>query len=302
MGSNQSKSFIMLYSQPDSSRQGIAQLIFLVLVASVLLTSTVTAQPAPVVTFQDIAVRDRLVADQETLLNMYRCVFQADTDAVPGGCNGTSPARGATVPGSFEGSPTMADLKTRDHLIAAQETLLNTYRCQFSVDTRLVPGGCTAQPLNPSTPAITLAPTPTSVVEPTPISGLSAADIAAAEHAMLVLVNDLRASVGADMLLHLPSLGAVARAWSQTMSQTGDFEHNPDYLAQYPGGWRAAGENISYSRGYEFSEAVQVAFNGLVDSPGHYQNMVDPDFTHLGVGIAVGENGSFYLTQNFAAY
>lgn len=30
----------------------------------------------------------------------------------------------------------------RDDLIAAQEKLLNTYRCMFNIDTQLVPGGC----------------------------------------------------------------------------------------------------------------------------------------------------------------
>ena len=37
-------------------------------------------------TQQDLAVRDRLIADQEALLNMYRCGFDVDTQLVPGGC------------------------------------------------------------------------------------------------------------------------------------------------------------------------------------------------------------------------
>lgn len=37
---------------------------------------------------------------------------------------------------------TVADVSARDTLIAAQENLLNTYRCQFGVDTDAVPGGC----------------------------------------------------------------------------------------------------------------------------------------------------------------
>ena len=35
------------------------------------------------------------------------------------------------------------DIQTRDTLIAAQETLLNVYRCRFNIDTQVVPGGCT---------------------------------------------------------------------------------------------------------------------------------------------------------------
>lgn len=33
-------------------------------------------------------------------------------------------------------------MERRDHLIAAQEALLNAYRCLFDVDTYIVPGCC----------------------------------------------------------------------------------------------------------------------------------------------------------------
>ena len=48
----------------------------------------------------------------------------------------------------------------RDTLIAAQESLLNDYRCQFDIDTQLVPGGCAApaQPTPVPTPEETLPP------------------------------------------------------------------------------------------------------------------------------------------------
>ena len=38
--------------------------------------------------------------------------------------------------------PTQQDIELRDELIAAQESLLNVYRCKFAVDIRAVPGGC----------------------------------------------------------------------------------------------------------------------------------------------------------------
>ena len=37
---------------------------------------------------EEIAVRDRLVAAQESLLNAYRCLFGVDVQVVPGGCDG----------------------------------------------------------------------------------------------------------------------------------------------------------------------------------------------------------------------
>ena len=38
-------------------------------------------------------MRDALIAEQENLLNVYRCMFQIDTHAVPGGCQNDQPAQ-----------------------------------------------------------------------------------------------------------------------------------------------------------------------------------------------------------------
>ena len=55
-------------------------------------------------------------------------------------------ALGASVVSAQDASSggfTREDIQLRDNLIAAQETLLNVYRCQFGIDTGAVPGGCT---------------------------------------------------------------------------------------------------------------------------------------------------------------
>ncbi len=54
------------------------------------------------------------------------------------------------------GEATVQDVVVRDELIAAQESLLNTYRCLFSVDVEVVPGGCAdGQPaLGPTRPGV----------------------------------------------------------------------------------------------------------------------------------------------------
>ena len=104
------------------------------------LSSGATAQSSP--PFEEIAVRDKLVAAQESLLNTYRCLYDIDTHAVSGGCLLGQPAAGPVLPGEFQGVPTTEEVAVRDKLIAAQESLLNVYRCRFAVDTQLVPGGC----------------------------------------------------------------------------------------------------------------------------------------------------------------
>ena len=93
-----------------------------------------------------VGERDRLVDVQEALLNVYRCWFGVDVEAVPGGCLGGAPAIAAAGPAVWvlgeSGLTAHEDIELRDRLIAAQEALLNLYRCRFGVDVEVVPGGC----------------------------------------------------------------------------------------------------------------------------------------------------------------
>ena len=114
--------------------------VILALGAVVGVPAAVSAQP----TQQDIELRDRLIANQENLLNTYRCLFGVDTGVVPGGCSD----RRTVSPGAVPPTPTQQDIDARDGLIQNQENLLNTYRCRFDVDTQLVPGGCNVAPLS----------------------------------------------------------------------------------------------------------------------------------------------------------
>ena len=90
----------------------------------------------------DIEERDQLIANQENLLNAYRCLFSVDVEQVPGGCPNPEPVS----PGAAPLNPTQQDLVVRDQLVVAQEALLNTYRCLYAIDTQMVTGGCDAAP------------------------------------------------------------------------------------------------------------------------------------------------------------
>lgn len=64
--------------------------------------------------------------------------------------------------GSSVGAQTVADVQERDRLIAAQEALLNAYRCQFSVDVAAVAGGCAnGKPVQPASGPGAFGGTPT---------------------------------------------------------------------------------------------------------------------------------------------
>lgn len=109
-------------------------------------------------TQDDIAIRDNLIAAQETLLNVYRCQFGFDIGAVPGGCTAGYPTLGFSQPGEFEGIPTSEDIAVRDRLIAVQEAVLNTYRCrfEFEIDTHITPEGCPGQASSEQSPLVGL--------------------------------------------------------------------------------------------------------------------------------------------------
>ncbi|MCY3961561.1 MAG: hypothetical protein OXG34_07840 [bacterium] len=94
------------------------------------------------IALQEVQARNDLIAAQESLLNVYRCRFNVDTEVVPDGCVDGQPAGGTIDPALFEGTSTESDIAVRDSLIQAQESLLNNYRCLFKVDAGIVPGGC----------------------------------------------------------------------------------------------------------------------------------------------------------------
>ena len=133
-------------------------------------------------------------------------------------------------------------------------------------------------------------------------AGPNLAELRIAEQVMADLVNELRRGLGLDPLTYNDDVAEVARSWSETMRDDDIFFHNPSYSDQYPSGWRAAGENIAWRQsGGSLLDYVHAAFNSLVDSPGHYANMISASFNQIGVGVAVKGRG-FWVTQNFANY
>lgn len=113
------------------------------------------------------------------------------------------------------------------------------------------------------------------------------------EAEMIDLVHDLRTRHGVRRLEVDIQMVDVARTWSVHMTEV--FQHNPEVASQIPRGWRSWGENVAYN------SSVNAAFDALVASDGHFSNMIDPRYTHLGVGVHI-ENGRVYVTQVFAGY
>lgn len=122
---------------------------------------------------------------------------------------------------------------------------------------------------------------------------------ASAEARMLQLVNRDRAANGVGPLSLDPSLSAIARAHSADMVQNGFFSHNspttggPEERLNRSGvSWRAYAENVSYNSSVDASQA------SLMKSPAHRQNLLNPTYDTIGIGIVRGSNALF-VTQVF---
>jgi uncharacterized YkwD family protein/spore coat assembly protein SafA len=122
--------------------------------------------------------------------------------------------------------------------------------------------------------------------------------VTAYETEVIRLVNDVRKANGLKPLLQDWQLSRVARYKSQDMRDLGYFSHtSPTYgspfnmMKSFGISYKTAGENIA--KGYATPKAVVDAW---MNSPGHRANILNPSYTHIGVGFVASGN---YWTQMF---
>jgi uncharacterized protein YkwD len=136
-------------------------------------------------------------------------------------------------------------------------------------------------------PAATAAPT--APVAPAAPNAPSPGD----ESAFVSRINSLRASRGLSQLQVSGELVRVARSWTERMVSDGRISHNPNVGSQVNEPWQRLGENVGVGYG------VDDLMDAFVASPAHYANLVDPAWTHVGVGVVWGGDGRMYTTHLF---
>jgi uncharacterized protein YkwD len=120
---------------------------------------------------------------------------------------------------------------------------------------------------------------------------------------ILGLVNQERAKVGADPLKINEQLDLAAdqhtldQASMNKMSHTGSNGSNMgDRIKNAGYVFSSAGENVAYG----FGDAAAV-MSGWMNSEGHRQNILNPNYKEIGIGYAQGADGRPYWTQDFGA-
>ena len=93
-------------------------------------------------------------------------------------------------------------------------------------------------------------------------------------------INQARAARGVPKLTSRSTLVSVARNWAATMASQSKLYHNPR-LTSAVSNWRYVGENVGYGPD---ALTVHVAF---MNSPGHRANILDRDYSEVGVGAVV---------------
>lgn len=125
------------------------------------------------------------------------------------------------------------------------------------------------------------------------------------ERVAFELLNQKRQDNGLMPLVWSEQIAAVARVHSQNMAEFKFFGHRgldnklvSDRADQLRlGRWRAIGENIAYNRGYK--DPVEKAVDNWLNSQSHRHNLLSSEWKESAVGVAVGDDGSYYFTQVF---
>lgn len=120
------------------------------------------------------------------------------------------------------------------------------------------------------------------------------------EVSMVNLVNSARTSAGLKPLATNAELTKLARLKSKDLVDHNTFTHiSPTYgspfdmMKKYGVSYLYAAENLAKS------PSVQAAETALMNSPGHKANILNPEFSEIGIGIISASDGTNIYTQMF---
>ena len=125
-------------------------------------------------------------------------------------------------------------------------------------------------------------------------------ELRALELMMSVLVNADRLENDLPMLEYSPDLAGVARAHSADMVKHGFFDHFSPRTGKAGDRIRKARlPAIASAENLVIRDAIAAGQAALMESPGHRENILTADFTHIGIGIVENPKGQLVITQNF---
>jgi uncharacterized protein YkwD len=170
------------------------------------------------------------------------------------------------------------------------------------------------------TPPPQTSPDPTEALSstdtPSPTAlGSVPPDIPSLQQLMLTLINEERRANGLTELTWDVTAASAGLAHAQDMARLGYLSHwntegyGPQYRYLMAGGLDAVRENVymyEHSPGSgpatpeEWADLIRQAHQSLMASPGHHDNILAPEHTHVGIGIAYdADAGRLRIAQEF---
>ncbi|WP_419927276.1 CAP domain-containing protein [Candidatus Poriferisocius sp.] len=238
----------------------------------------------------------------------------------------------AAAQGSAKEGIARQDIVVRDGLIAAQENLLNTYRCLFGVDTDVVPGGCP----NPDSVSPGVAPTnPTQHdvevrdglirsqeallntyrcrfgvdTEVVPYDCATGQQVSALDRLRAQLeieaikwMNEIRSpATSLPVLRSDEGLSAITQAHAQAMADAQSFRAPFDFWAHLEPGWDfwSIGESASVTGDISDPQLPAELSAALLGKEGS-RIPACAVCTHLATGVATAVDGTSYVTVMMA--
>lgn len=144
---------------------------------------------------------------------------------------------------------------------------------------------------------------PESNSSPSPSTPAQSPETAQMEAQIRQRINEIRQQQGLSELQVNEKLAVVARRYSQQMAEEDFFSHTS------PGGstlvkrvqsagiiYSMVGENLFKST--NIPQPVGAAVEGWMDSPGHRENILRPQYRETGIGVWQDGN-TYYVTQLF---
>ena len=129
-------------------------------------------------------------------------------------------------------------------------------------------------------------------------------DLRELERRALEGVNEIRVEYGLQSLKYDERLTVAARDYSGEMARLNFFSHTgadgsklDDRAKDHGLNYQSIGENLHSSRGYD--DPASVALEDWMKSAGHRESILNDRYTHTGVGVAIGNDGTAIFTQLF---
>jgi uncharacterized protein YkwD len=120
------------------------------------------------------------------------------------------------------------------------------------------------------------------------------------EEKMIDMVNEERRKRGLNILKPDPELTTVARAHSKDMFFRGYFSHYTPEGKDPFDRMRAAGiKFLTAGENLALAQTLSIAHQGLMNSPGHRENILRPRFGQIGIGIYDGGIRGLMISQEF---